>query len=273
LKPRESSAAVAGIRQSTTRSLAEALGVERGDLVSLVGGGGKTTLMYRLARELRALGLRAAAATTTKIRDPGRDGGLRLVRSASCEGLGRALSEVEPEVLPVAGRNLVSGGKVAGIPPEWCDRLLGEGLLDALVVEADGAAMKPVKAPEEWEPVVPQGTTVFVAVVGLSCLGRPAVPEEVFRLERFCSVTGTAPGELLAPQTLKRLLRSPEGLLKGARPGARTIAFLNQADLPGTADPAEELARGLLETPAPYHRVVVGALRDLDQVFEIWTQG
>ena len=36
--------------------LAETLKIGAGDLVSLVGGGGKTTLMYRLVAELHAAG-------------------------------------------------------------------------------------------------------------------------------------------------------------------------------------------------------------------------
>ena len=48
-------------------SLARALRVERGAVVSFVGGGGKTTSMFRLATELSAAGFRIVSTTTTHI--------------------------------------------------------------------------------------------------------------------------------------------------------------------------------------------------------------
>ena len=42
-------------------------------IVCLVGGGGKTTAMFRLAHELRAAGLRLLVTTTTNIFVPGPD--------------------------------------------------------------------------------------------------------------------------------------------------------------------------------------------------------
>lgn len=44
-----------------------AFGLRRGDLLSLVGAGGKTTLMFRLAAEAKALGLRVLVTTSTRI--------------------------------------------------------------------------------------------------------------------------------------------------------------------------------------------------------------
>jgi probable selenium-dependent hydroxylase accessory protein YqeC len=49
------------------RTLAEALDVGRGEVVAFVGGGGKTTALLRLVRELRLLGWRVLASTTTKV--------------------------------------------------------------------------------------------------------------------------------------------------------------------------------------------------------------
>ena len=45
----------------------DALRIRRGDVVTLVGGGGKTTLMFRLAEELTAAGMTVVTTMTTKI--------------------------------------------------------------------------------------------------------------------------------------------------------------------------------------------------------------
>lgn len=252
-------------------SVAQALDVGRGDLVSLVGGGGKTTLMYRLAKELGATGLHVAVATTTKIERPRMPGFALLACPGSCEDLQVRLAEAAVEI-PVLGRSILPSGKVDGIPAEWCDQLMAEGAVDVLIVEADGAARRPVKAPEAWEPVVPARTTTFVALLGLSCLGKPLDEETVFRLRQVSAVTGLGRGAALVPRALCRLLAAEEGLLKGKPPGARALAFLNQKDVPGTEEPATEVARCLLGRSRAYERVVVGALRLQDVPLDIWSR-
>lgn len=255
------------MRRFPVSDLAAALGAGRGDLVSLVGGGGKTTAMYRLVAELRGRGLAAAAATTTKIGAPGSDEPCALLCADSYEELAARLGAGGAFVI---GRRALASGKVEGIPPEWCDRLLAEGRLDALAVEADGAARRPVKAPEAWEPVVPAATTLFVPVLGLSCVGRPLAEADAFRVERLAAVTGLAPGAPLTIEALAALLGSPEGLLKGRPPDARAAALLNQADLPGCQAAGEALAEALLAAPSPIGRVVIAALRDPSPVREVW---
>jgi probable selenium-dependent hydroxylase accessory protein YqeC len=250
--------------------LARTLDVGRGDLVSLVGGGGKTSLMYRLVRDLNSNGMRAAAATTTKIEVPCGEG-VRLVCAEDREQLRAALEEWG-DAAPVLGRRVLSSGKVEGIPPAWCDLVLAEGWVEVLVVEADGSARKPVKAPAAWEPVVPEKTTVFVAMVGLTCLGKPLLPENVFRAELFSAVTGLSQGERVSTQSLLSLLTSPQGLLKGYPPSARALAFLNQSDVPGVMRAAREVAQGLLEEEGPYERVLIGSLREQGSSGEAWVK-
>src|SRR5262245_9748968 len=54
-------------REPAELSLAEALGLAAGDAVALVGGGGKTTAMFRLAREIVGHGGSTLTTTTTRI--------------------------------------------------------------------------------------------------------------------------------------------------------------------------------------------------------------
>lgn len=246
------------MRRVSARSLAEALGAGKGDLVALVGGGGKTTAMYRLVAEWRAEGLRGLAATTTRIAPP-EPGEPELCAADTWEALREALECMQGRPL-VLGRGALPEGKVRGIPPEWCGRVLAEGLADAVAVEADGAARLPVKAPAAWEPVVPEATSLFVAVVGLSCVGAPLDAAHVFRPELVAAAAGVGPGAFLGPRALVRLLAHPQGLAKGRPPGARAAVLLNQADGAAELAAAEDIARGLLGLRAGYERVVAAAL-------------
>jgi probable selenium-dependent hydroxylase accessory protein YqeC len=214
--------------------------------------------MYRLVAEWGAAGLRGLAATTTRIAAPG-PGQPELCAADTWEALREALEGSKGRPL-VLGRHSLPEGKVRGIPPEWCGRVLAEGLADALAVEADGSARLPVKAPAAWEPVVPEATSLFVAVVGLSCVGAPLDAAHAFRPELVAEATGLRPGEPLGPRALVRLLAHPQGLAKGRPPTARAAVLLNQADGAGELAAAEEIARGLLGTGANYERVVAAAL-------------
>ena len=51
-------------------NLIDALSLNNREIIALVGGGGKTTLMFALARELSSQGHRVITTTTTKIMEP-----------------------------------------------------------------------------------------------------------------------------------------------------------------------------------------------------------
>jgi len=257
------------LRRLEAGSLTSALGIGRGDLVALVGGGGKTTLMYRLTQELFASGLRAAAATTTKIAVPEASDPAELLCAPEFRELVERLlvGSGRPRVL---GKRVLDNGKVEGVPTEWCDRLLAEGVVEVLVVEADGAARKPLKAPEAWEPVVPEGTTVFVAVVGLSCLGHPLDEETVFRARLASAATGAPIGAPVTTEVVTRLLESPNGLCKGRPKVAQLVAVLNQADTKNDQILGRKIANSILKGSAHYDRVVISTLGAQAPIREVW---
>ena len=58
-----------------------------GGVVSLVGAGGKTSLMFRLARELTKAGGTVLTTTTTKIFEPTPDQAARVILAESASGL------------------------------------------------------------------------------------------------------------------------------------------------------------------------------------------
>ncbi len=64
------------------------------------------------------------------------------------------------------GRRVDGGGQVVGLGREALDAIHGAGLFDSILVEADGARGKPLKAPAPHEPVLPSRADCVVAVVG-----------------------------------------------------------------------------------------------------------
>lgn len=229
-------------------------------VIALVGGGGKTSLMYALAHEMVRAGKRVVSTTTTRIFPP-----------ASAESPCLILSEADPELeeLPssisrfghvTVGRNILGVGKLEGVSEATIARCCEAA--DWVLVEADGAARKPVKAPESWEPVIPGFTDLVIQVVGLDCLGKPATDEWVFRLERFLAVTGLAKGQLISPESIGRLLGHEEGGLQGAPKRAKLAAFLNKLDLMDDPGRIDAVAKAVAMSAGDrISRVVAGTVR------------
>jgi probable selenium-dependent hydroxylase accessory protein YqeC len=166
------------------------------------------------------------------------------------------------------GQEVLENGKVRGIPPEMADDLFASEKTDYILVEADGAAERPVKAPAEKEPVVPESVTRVIAVMGLEVLGRPLEPDLVFRPERVSRVTGLQPGDLMSPAALARLFLHDEGLFKCSPPLAVRTVFLNKLDRLSGEHDARALSQGILSSPgAAVDRVVMGSLKES----ESWT--
>jgi molybdenum cofactor cytidylyltransferase len=253
--------------------LARALRLRRGDVATLTGGGGKTTLMFRLADELAAADWGVVTTMTTRIfvgqmaHAPA-----RLVMQGEGALLARLPTALaEHRHVLIAGGTIVEQDKVEGVPPGLVDRIAAHAGVDAVIVEADGSRRLPFKAPAAHEPVVPSATTVLVPMVGLDALGRPLTPENVHRPERVAALTGAREGDPVTPEMVVAVLGHPDGGAKGLPEAARLVPYLNKADGPALLARGREIARLLLYRPR-VESVVIGALESPDPVREVWTQ-
>ncbi len=259
-----------GLASRKTLLLAEALRVRRGEVVSLVGGGGKTSLMFRLARELSLLGGHVITTTTTRILPPAsHESPCLIVEEDEAELIRKAREALESYLHITLARLMPEDNKLKGLLPETVDKLAGLGLVDYILNEADGAARQPVKAPNATEPVMPAGTSLVVAVVGIEAVGRPLSPDTAFRAERISHLTGLKEGELITVEAVATLLSHPQGIIQHAPPGARIIPFINKVE-EKERPLAEELAWEVLLRGHPQiHEVVYGAVRRPEQLLTI----
>ena len=163
----------------------EALGLGRG-ITSIIGSGGKSSLLDRLAEELRERG-RVVLCTTTHMFPPP---GLRTLQNASSQDVERALAEDGAVCLG----ELAPDGRLhaPALPISELARLA-----DYVVVEADGSKRLPLKAHAPHEPVIPPGTERTVCVLGLTGLGRP-IAEAAHRPELYARLADCLP-ELYHP--------------------------------------------------------------------------
>lgn len=236
--------------------LCDALGVRRGDVVALVGGGGKTSALYRLGREAAARGMPVVLSGTARFTPPEREQSPNLTWIDP---------DAPPDALPDGGpwpRTVATGhgskGRLLPVAPGWVDALHALHPDWVIVLEADGSAMRPFKAPAAHEPVIPDCATLVVPVVGLDVLGHPLDSIHVHRAEIVAALTGAAPGTPVTAAMVAAALAHPEGGRKATPTGARWIPLLNKADTPERLAAAHDIAR-LIGGAA--RRVVVGRLR------------
>jgi len=202
---------------------------ERPSHISLVGGGGKTTAMFALAHELKKAGASVLVTTTTNIfyPEPGQCDVVFMEAAPSFS----LFENVQPGTVTCLGGGVFGEmKKVKSISPEFLDGLFSEGIFDCMLNEADGAKRKAIKAPAEYEPVIPASATAVIGVIGMDVLGLPVKEENVHRVESFCEITGSVPGQIIDEMVVSRLVNHPQGLFKGAPASAARIVLLNKAD-------------------------------------------
>jgi probable selenium-dependent hydroxylase accessory protein YqeC len=196
-----------------TGDLVATLDLARYRCVHLVGGGGKSTLMLVAARALAELGRRTVATTTTRIRRSEAEMlGVPVVGTDIGDVIERARAALAARN-PVAVARGAEGEKLRGFSPEEIDRLAGSGAADALVVEADGSAGRPLKAHEAHEPVIAPSADLAVFVVGAWCLGEPLDDRTVHRAALFARRLGCRTGEFIEPRHVAAILFHPDGWL------------------------------------------------------------
>jgi probable selenium-dependent hydroxylase accessory protein YqeC len=144
---------------------------------------------------------------------------------------------------PLYAVSEVSDGKVFGFPPETVDTMFSSSSADHVLVEADGARRMLIKAPGDYEPVIPSTSTTVVVVVGAGALGR-LIGAVAHRPERIETLTGLSSSDVLTPEGAAAILLHPDGGLKGIPGAARVVMVI--ANVTDTTEPAATALAELL---------------------------
>jgi probable selenium-dependent hydroxylase accessory protein YqeC len=250
------------IRIDSGFGLVDALSVRKGDVVSLVGAGGKTTVLYALSMELRRRGLSVVATSTTHMQMP--------VTAATTPPL--VVVEEEENWLAAVKARLARYGsvtvignrsrkdKLGGLEPVMIDPL--RSLADCVVIEADGARGRSLKAPADHEPALAEETSLSVVLVGLDVLGKTLDEKNVHRVEIVKSLAKAAPASEVTKEVVVACVVS--GYLPKLSRTGRKIAFLNKASDERLRE-AELVGRALLRAGTP--EVVFGQASKPHELF------
>ena len=211
------------------KELRELLGVTRG-VTAVIGSGGKTSLLYRLAEELRPCGTVLLATTTHIMRPP------QYPFAGTAEELAAALAA---HGAACAGSYTPEGKLTAPAFAGW------QQAADFVLVEADGSKRLPAKAHETWEPVLPPQRRRTVCVLGASAFGQ-TIRQAAHRPALYAALAGVTEDTVITPELAARVLMAEGGF---------DVIYVNQIDDPGFSLALTESFARAVSCP-----VVVGSL-------------
>jgi molybdenum cofactor cytidylyltransferase len=221
--------------------------------LAFTGAGGKTTTIFSLARELPVPSL---ITTTTHIgtwQTEHADRHIVASRIGDLKALGDRKVNVitgpegDNQRLSAVSATLLNQLRTISLSRGW-----------PLLIEADGARQRPLKAPRADEPQVPLFVEGVVVVAGMEGLGRPLDDQSVHRPDIFAGLSGVPLGSSISADAVAKVLVDAKGGLKGVPERARRIALLNQADTIELQAAALRIAHGLAQS---YDAVLLASAR------------
>jgi molybdenum cofactor cytidylyltransferase len=259
--------------------LGTALGMRTGEMLALVGAGGKTTTGWLLLRQFVEAGSPVVFSTTTHIFEP-RDAPCLLNVAPPAEDV-RAALRGSPMLFLAARRGEAGDArqaahsaypahrtKLVGLAPQMLGDLVRHLPGVTWVVEADGARGLLLKAPAAHEPVIPGAAGRVVVVAGMGAIGRPLDARTVHRPEIAARLLGLPLGARITPLHVAQLVGHAGGGLKGIPAQAQALALLALWGGPSPSG-AGWIAQTLL-AGRRFSRVILADLQAADPVRRVW---
>ncbi len=169
---------------------------------AIVGAGGKTSLIKRLAKEYVEQGKKVLVTTSTHM----------FVESDTLlsDNAREIIARLDEYSYAMAG--IPAGEKIKALSEstylEVCERA------DVVLIEADGSKHLPIKYPTESEPVIYENVDGIVVVCGLHALGRE-MRDAAHRLELVKKCLSVSDYTIVSPEHIQKLVM--EGYVKPLR--------------------------------------------------------
>lgn len=231
--------------------LSPLLGLADSQIITFIGGGGKTSLMNTLGMEFASHGYPTLLTTTTHIMKPDFLSDESYIENEDLGQLANIFTNLKKNTLPLAALGIPE--KVVNSNIKWrspssdfCEKIAEFSKKFStknpykflkILCEGDGSKRLPIKLPKDGEPVFFPKTDTVIGVIGLSCLGKP-IKETLFRYELLPNLTSLdnyfikslQSADIVTTDFLYRLCLSEKGLRKNITSQKFCIIF-NQADI------------------------------------------
>ncbi len=195
--------------------------ISRNDVISIVGFGGKTTLMFSISEQLRKS--KTLITTSTKIYMPKQNyfdyniigiDDLDVFRNFNKKGI------------YILGEYINGYGKVCANKIDFLNNI--SKFFDYTIIESDGSKMKDLKAWKTTEPVIIENTTKTIGVISIKLIGAKINNTNIHNLSEFLKLTNSKINEIITFKHIKEIIINKEGLFKNSI--GKKILFINKID-------------------------------------------
>lgn len=197
-------------------------------LISFVGGGGKTTTIYKIRDYLSNKKSLITSTTAMEIKensvftDDYNDNKLLF------KDLNLLFKKNNKASL---FKYRINKYKAKGCLKSFIDSIYDNDDFDYILCEADGAKRKPLKANLDYEPVIPLKSDVVLVMIGLDVLYKPLSESIVHRIDKFKEITSINDNDIINEDHLYSLIINKDGLLKGVKDYMDVYIILNKSDI------------------------------------------
>ena len=162
-------------------------------IIAVVGSGGKTTLIKKLAEQYRQEGKTVFVTTSTHmfIEED-------TLLTDDADTILRRLAQTGYAMAGIA-----EGEKIKALSPATFEAVCS--FADVVLVEADGSKGLPLKYPNASEPVIPENADEVMVVCGLNAIGQKA-KDVCHRLELVKACLGIEDETIITPAHIQKLV-------------------------------------------------------------------
>lgn len=162
---------------------------------SVIGAGGKTTVIHHLAEGFCRQRKKVLVTTTTHMLE---EEDLKMTEEDILSALERGYA--------FAGTREIKNGirKISSLPEDVLKQAIDAA--DITLIEADGARCLPFKVPKETEPVIMLKTTEVILIAGMTAVGSK-VREVCYNAEALCKVLSCRADDVLTVQMMAEAYR------------------------------------------------------------------
>lgn len=233
-------------------SLTQLLELKTKDIISCVGSGGKTSLIFALANELRRE--KVLVTTTTKMFKP------------TYKVVDYLLSKEQIKNFQYNKGITYLYDSVNNENKVYCSEDTINSVIDNFdftIIESDGSKRKPLKAWQHGEPVIINRTTKTVGIIPIQAIGMEINDDNIHRFQLFQNSFNLKNDKYIDASHLTKIIFHENGLFKDAL-GER-ILFINGIDGEKELDMAQKLLEKIAGENNKFSlKIIGGTLKSLN---------
>lgn len=207
-------------------NLIDTFKINNKDIITIIGAGGKTSLMFSASSLLRN-DYKVLVTTTTHIYIPDNNlyDKIIMLTHFENENYNNILQNNKNGVY-VIGSHIVNNSKIKGLTFDMLDKITP--YFDVVIIEGDGSKEKSLKGWNDNEPVIYPKSTKTIGVVDISSIGIDINEENIHRVDKFLEIINDYSNNKVNIEHLEKLILNEKGLFKFSK--GEKILFINKVE-------------------------------------------